>query len=112
MHIVGDVKGRRAILVDDMIDTAGTLTKGADAIRQHGAKSVFAAATHPVLSGPALERIESSVFTKILVTDTILLKGAMKESKRIEVLGVGGLFAEAIRSIHFNDSISRLFLTS
>jgi ribose-phosphate pyrophosphokinase len=112
MHIVGDVKGKRAILIDDMIDTAGTLTKGAEAIKKHGAESIYAVATHAVLSGPAVERIDKSVFTKVMVTDTIVLQEASSESQKIGSLSVAGLFAEAIRSIHFDDSISRLFLTS
>ena len=95
-----------------MIDTAGTLTKGAQAIHKHGAKSVFAVATHPVLSGPAVERIQDSVFTKVIVADTIPLQGPAAECEKFGVLSVAGLFAEAIRSIHFDDSISRLFLTS
>ena len=110
MHIVGDTKGKRAILIDDMIDTAGTLTKGAQAVREHGAKRVFAVATHPVLSGPAVERIQASVFDKILVTDTIPLRPDALACDKIEVLSVASLFAEAIRAIHFNDSISMLFL--
>ena len=112
MHIIGDVKGKRAVLIDDMIDTAGTLTKGAQAIREHGAESVYAVATHPVLSGPAIQRIDESVFTKILVTDTIQLRGQAADCDKLGVLSVAGLFAEAIRSIHFDDSISRLFLTN
>ena len=112
MHIIGDVKGKRAILIDDMIDTAGTLTKGAQAIQKHGAESVYAVATHPVLSGPAIERIGDSVFSKVMVTDTIQLRGPAADCKKLGSLSVAGLFAEAIRSIHFDDSISRLFLTS
>jgi len=112
MHIIGDVKGQRAILIDDMVDTAGTLSKGAQAIKKHGAESVFAVTTHAVLSGPAIERIEASVFDKVLVTDTIQLRGAAAECDKLGSLSVAGLFAEAIRSIHFDDSISRLFLTS
>jgi len=111
MHIVGDVKGKRAILIDDMIDTAGTITKGAAALSEHGASSVYAAATHPVLSGPAHERLIDSVFNKIFVTDSIPLAANGKANDRVEVLSVAPLFAQAIRSIHFNDSISRLFMT-
>ena len=86
MHIIGDVKGKRAVLIDDMIDTAGTLTKGAQAIQKHGAESVFAVATHPVLSGPAITRIEESVFTRVLVADTIQLRGAAADCKKLGVL--------------------------
>jgi ribose-phosphate pyrophosphokinase len=111
MHIIGEVRGRRAVLVDDMVDTAGTLTKGADAVQKHGAESVFAVATHPVLSGPAIERIEKSVFDRIIVTDTIPLSEAGGRCEKIQVLSVASLFAEAIRAVHFDDSISRLFLS-
>jgi ribose-phosphate pyrophosphokinase len=111
MNIVGDVVGKRAILIDDMIDTAGTMTKGAQALADQGAASVYACATHAVLSGPAIERIDASVFERVIVTDTIPLSEAGAASERIQVLSVAPLFAEAIRSIHFNDSISRLFLT-
>ncbi len=110
MHIIGDVKGKRAILVDDMIDTAGTLTKGAQAVRDHGAKEVFAVASHAVLSGPATDRIRESAFERVVVTDTIPLNGKREACGKLSTLSVSSLFAEAIRSIHFNDSISRLFL--
>ena len=110
MHIVGDVADRRTIIIDDMIDTAGTLTKGAKAVAEHGSTSLYACATHAVLSGPAVERIEASVFDKVIVTDTIQLRGPAASSKKLEVISVASLFAEAIRSIHFNDSISRLFI--
>jgi ribose-phosphate pyrophosphokinase len=111
MHIIGEVDGRRAVLVDDMIDTAGTLTKGAEAVKKHGAESLFAVATHPVLSGPAIERIEASVFERVIVTDTIPLSEAARRCEKIQVLSVASLFAEAIRAVHFDDSISRLFLS-
>ncbi len=110
LHIVGDVEGRLAVLIDDMIDTAGTLTKGGKAVHAHGAKGVIAASSHAVLSGPAIERISSSVFERIIVTDTIPLRAEAIECGRIEVISVAPLFAEAIRAVHFNDSISRLFL--
>ncbi len=110
MHIIGDVKGRRAILVDDMIDTAGTLVKGAEALKRFGAESVSAVATHAVLSGPAIDRIQESVFEKIIVTDTVPLSARAAACSKIRVLSVASVLAEAIRSIHFNDSISRLFL--
>jgi ribose-phosphate pyrophosphokinase len=112
MHIVGDVSGRRTILVDDMIDTAGTLVKGAGALRKHGATDIFGVATHAVLSGPAIENIDGSVFESVFVTDTIPLSAAARACARVRVPTVAPLFAEAIRSIHFNDSISRLFLDS
>lgn len=109
LHLVGDVAGRTALLIDDMIDTAGTLTKGGDAVRAHGAKKVFAVATHGVLSGAAVARIESSAFEAVIVTDTIPLSAAAAACSRIKVESVAGLFADAIRAIHNNDSISRLF---
>lgn len=109
MHIVGDVEGRHALIVDDMIDTAGTLTKAAKAISDAGAISVAAVATHPVLSGPAVQRIEDSVLSKVIVTDTIPLSDAAAACAKIETVSVAPLFAEAIRAIHHNDSVSRLF---
>ncbi len=110
MHIIGDVKGKRAIIIDDMIDTAGTLVKGAQAVMDHGAKQVFAVTTHAVLSGPAVERLNGSLFEEVVVTDTVPLNGKADACSKLSMLSVASLFAEAIRSIHFNDSISRLFL--
>jgi ribose-phosphate pyrophosphokinase len=110
LNIVGDVKGKRALIVDDMIDTAGTLTKGGIAVAEAGAKAVIAVATHAVLSGPALSRLDESVFDQVVVTDSIPLREAARANPRIRTLSVASVFAEAIRSIHFNDSISRLFL--
>jgi ribose-phosphate pyrophosphokinase len=110
MHIVGDVRDRTAILIDDMIDTAGTLTKAGQAIAEHGAREVYAVATHPVFSGQARERLQESVFQRVIVTDTIPLAPAFRGNKKVKVLSVAPILAEAIRSIHFNDSISRLFL--
>jgi len=110
MNIVGDVKGMRAVIVDDMIDTAGTMTKGAKALVDHGASSVYAVATHAVLSGPAHQRLAESVFDKLIVTDSIPNDPQGAGASKIHVLSVAPLFAEAIRSIHFNDSISRLFV--
>ncbi len=110
MHIVGDVKDKVAVVIDDMVDTAGTLTKGGEAVRVAGASKIYAMATHPVLSGPAVDRIKASCFDRVIVTDTIPLPPAAMKEEKIQVLSVGGLFAEAIRAIHFNDSISRLFL--
>lgn len=108
MHLIGDVKGKTAILIDDMIDTAGTLTKAGAAVAKHGAAAVYAAASHPVLSGPANERIQESVFTQVVVTDSI--PALSERSDKIKTLSVAPLFAEAVRAIHYNDSISRLFL--
>ena len=109
MHIIGDVKGRRVLIVDDMIDTAGTLTKAANALAGAGATSVSAVATHAVLSGPAVTRIEASALDKVIVTDTIPLNDEASACAKIETVSVAALFAEAIRAIHHNDSVSRLF---
>lgn len=109
MHMIGDVKGKFAVLVDDMIDTAGTLTKAAQAIMDNGAKEVIAVATHAVLSGPAASRIKESPLTEILISDTIPLSDAAKATGKIRVASVSVLLAEAIRSIHHSDSVSRLF---
>ncbi|MED5373458.1 MAG: ribose-phosphate pyrophosphokinase [Myxococcota bacterium] len=109
MHIIGDVKGKYAVLVDDMIDTAGTLTKAAKAIMENGAKEVIAVATHPVLSGPAAERIAAAPLSEVVVTDTIPLSPEARATGKIKVASVAVLLAEAIRSIHHSDSVSRLF---
>ena len=109
LHVIGDVKGKSCVLLDDMIDTAGTLTKGAAALRAEGASKIFAVATHPVLSGPAVDRLSESVFEQVMVTDTIPLSEAAVACKKIRSLSVAPLLAEAIRSIHYDDSISRLF---
>jgi ribose-phosphate pyrophosphokinase len=93
-----------------MIDTAGTLTTGARAIHEAGASEVLAIATHPVLSGPAVERLTGSVFQKVMVTDTIPLSEEAQACGKLEVVSVADLFADAIRAIHTNDSVSRLFL--
>jgi ribose-phosphate pyrophosphokinase len=113
MHLIGEVKGRHAVIVDDMIDTAGTLTQAASAVLDHGAAAVSAVATHPVLSGPAVERITNSVLKRVMVTDTIPLSDAGRACPKIEVFSVGELFGEAIRRVHGGDSVSSLFrLTS
>lgn len=109
MHVVGEVEGMRALILDDMVDTAGTLTEAADSLMKHGAKEVFAAATHPVLSGPAVGRLKESVIKKFVTTDTIPLSPDAAASGKIEVLSVAGLLGEAIRRIHFHDSVSSLF---
>ncbi len=107
MTVIGEVEGADVILVDDLVDTAGTLCKAAQAIMDKGAKSVQALATHPVLSGPAYDRIEESVLSAVYVTDTIPLK---KESQKIEVLSCAKLFGKAIRNTHEFKSISALFV--
>jgi ribose-phosphate pyrophosphokinase len=108
-NVIGDVAGKTAIIVDDIIDTAGTLTQAVDSLYKNGAKCVFAVATHPVLSGPAVSRIVESPLEKVWVTDTIPLSEAAKASGKIEVVSVANLLAEAIRRIHGNDSVSSLF---
>lgn len=112
MHIIGDVQDKLAVVVDDMIDTAGTLTKGGGAVMEKGARRLMAVATHPVLSGPAVERLKDSDFERVVVTDTIPLSADARASERIDVVSVAPLFAEAIRAIHEHASISRLFLAA
>ena len=109
MHVVGDVSGMRALILDDMVDTAGTLTEAANSLVEHGAKEVYACATHPVLSGPAVGRLKESVIKKFVTTDTIPLSPEAAASGKIEVLSVAGLLGEAIRRIHYHDSVSSLF---
>jgi len=108
-HLIGDVTGKTAIIIDDMIDTAGTLTQAVDSLYKNGAKRVFAVATHPVFSGPAITRLVESPIEKVLVTDTIPLSEAARKSGKIEVVSVAPLLAEAIKRIHGNDSVSSLF---
>ena len=110
MHVVGDVKGKNAIIVDDIIDTAGTLCNAARAVMDAGAKSVKACASHPVFSGAAIERIDASPLTRVVVTNTIPLSEAGKASSKIKVLSVGRLLGEAVKRIHHGDSISSLFI--
>ncbi len=110
MNVVGDVDGKEAIILDDMIDTAGTLTEAAQAVFNHGAKRVFAAATHGVLSGPAIERINASKIERVIVTDTILLSDPAAKCTKIVQLSVSDLLAEAIYRIHNYDSVSSLFI--
>jgi ribose-phosphate pyrophosphokinase len=110
MHIIGDVEGHHCLIVDDLIDTAGTLVKGAEALLEQGAKSVRACATHPVLSGPALERIEDSRIEEVVVTNSIPLNDGASGSNRIKVLSVAPLLAQAIQSIHEDGSVSTLFV--
>jgi ribose-phosphate pyrophosphokinase len=109
LHLIGDVRDKTAIIVDDMIDTAGTLTQAVDSLRKNGAKRVFAVATHALFSGPAIGRLMECGIDKVLVTDTIPLSVAAQESKKIEVITVAPLVAEAIRRIYGNDSVSSLF---
>ena len=110
LNVIGDVQGKTAVLLDDMIDTAGTLTQAANALMDKGAKRVFAYATHPVLSGPAVERIQKSPIEEVVVTDTIPLGSAAAACSKIRQLSTAKLFAEAVRRIHCADSLSSLFV--
>jgi len=107
MELIGDVTGKNVVLVDDMVDTAGTLTKAADLMMERGALSVRAICTHPILSGNAYERIENSKLEELIVTDSIPLK---QESKKIKVISCANLFAEVMHNVHYNKSISSKFL--
>ena len=109
MHLIGDVTGKMAVIVDDMIDTAGTLTQAVDSLLKNGAKQVFAVATHPVFSGPAISRLKESRIEKVFVTDTIPLSEAAVQSNKIQVVSVAPVLAEAIKRIHDHDSVSSLF---
>lgn len=109
MHIIGDVKDRTCVLVDDMVDTAGTLCKAAEALKQFGAKKVIAYCTHPVLSGPALDNIKNSQLDELVVTDTIPLSKEAEETGKIRVLSMADLLAESIRRVSNEESISALF---
>jgi ribose-phosphate pyrophosphokinase len=110
MHLIGDVKGRSTLIVDDIIDTAGTLVKTAEALIKEGATQVYAACTHAVLSGPAVERIAASRITEVVATDSVPLSEAGRALKKIRVLSVADLLARGIRSIHEETSISELFI--
>jgi ribose-phosphate pyrophosphokinase len=110
MRVVGDVEGQTAVIVDDIVDTAGTLATAAAALREAGAIGVVACCTHPVLSGPAIERISESTLTSLVVTDTIPLRPAGQACEKIKVLSVARLLAEAIRRTHREESISSLFV--
>ena len=110
MHLIGDVSGRAAIVIDDMIDTAGTLVKTAEALLKNGATKVFAASTHAVLSGPAVQRITDSQIEEVVVTDSIPLRESAKQLKKLKTLSVAPLLARGIQSIHEETSISELFI--
>ena len=109
MHIIGEVKDRTCLLVDDMVDTAGTLCKAAEALKEHGARRVVAYCTHPVLSGPALENINKSQLDELVVTDTIPLSEEAKQSPRIRQLTMANILAESMRRVNNEESISALF---
>jgi ribose-phosphate pyrophosphokinase len=109
MNIIGDVEGRSALLLDDMIDTAGTIVQGAQACAEKGARQVWTACTHAVLSGPALDRLQQSSLTEVVVTNTIPLKGKELRCPKLQVLSVAPLLGEAIARIHAEESVSSLF---
>ena len=109
MHIIGDVEGRDCIIVDDMIDTGGTLCKAAEALKEHGAKRVFAYATHPILSGSAAENLRNSVIDEVIVTDSIPLSEELKALDIVKVLTLADMLAETIRRISNEESISAMF---
>jgi ribose-phosphate pyrophosphokinase len=110
MNVIGDVRNRTCLVVDDIIDTAGTLVKNVEALLKAGATKVYACCTHPVLSGPAVERIQNSDLGEVIVTNTIPLHAAAKQCKKISVLSVGKLLAQAIQAIHEETSVSGLFI--
>ncbi len=110
MHIIGDVRDRTCIIIDDLVDTAGTLCQAAQALKEHGARAVIAYATHAVLSGPAVERIDGSVMDELVVTDTIPLSEQGQTSSRIRQLGTAELLAETLRRIHEEESVSSLYV--
>jgi ribose-phosphate pyrophosphokinase len=109
MNVIGDVEGRTCLILDDIIDTAGTLVKTADALLEQGAAKVYACATHAVLSGPAVERIATSRLEQVIVTNTIPLQDEAAKVEKIKVLSIAGLLGRAIESIHMETSVSRLF---
>ena len=109
MNVIGDVKGRNAVIMDDMIDTGGSIIKAAEALHEKGAEKIFAACTHPVFSADAVERLDRSVIDEIVVTNTIPMRGK-KKSEKIRVLSIAELLSNAIYSIHNNTSVSSLFV--
>jgi ribose-phosphate pyrophosphokinase len=109
MHVIGEIEGRNCVVMDDMIDTAGTLVKAAEVLKERGAKSVFAYCTHPVFSGPAIERIRGSALDEVVVTNTIPLSEAARACPNIRQLSVAFLFAETIRRISDGESVTSLF---
>jgi ribose-phosphate pyrophosphokinase len=109
MHVIGDIDKRNCVIMDDMIDTAGTLVKAAEVLKDRGAKSVFAYCTHPILSGPAVERIRNSQLDEVVITNTIPLRGEAVDCPKIRQLSVAFLFAETIRRISDGESVTSLF---
>ena len=110
LNIIGNVAGSRAVIIDDMVDTAGTLVQGVDALLNAGATDVYACCTHPVLSGPALERLEASRLTGLIVTNSIPLSEEARQCSKIKVLSIAKLLAEAIKRTYFSESVSGLFI--
>ena len=110
MNIIGDVEGKTCIIVDDMVDTAGTLCQAAGALKENGAQAVYAYCTHPVLSGKAIDNLNDSVINQLIVTDTIPLSPEAKACERIRVVSVAWMLAETIRRIHFEESVSSLYM--
>ncbi|MCZ6623612.1 MAG: ribose-phosphate pyrophosphokinase [Deltaproteobacteria bacterium] len=110
MNIIGEVKGQTAVLLDDMVDTAGTLTMAAEALKREGAKRIFGCCTHPVLSGPAIQNINDSPLEKLIVTNSIPLGPEAESCKKVKILSVAHLIGEAIRRTHEEESISSLFV--
>lgn len=110
MNIIGNIKGKRIIILDDMVDTAGTVVQAANALTDAGALEVSICCTHPVLSGPAVDRIENSNIKEFIVTDTIPLSEKAANCKKMKILSVSGLLSEAVRRIYYNDSVSSLFI--
>jgi ribose-phosphate pyrophosphokinase len=110
MHVIGDVNGRTCLIIDDLIDTAGTLVKVAQALIENGAGATYACCSHPVLSGPAAENLMNSPITEVVVTNTIPLNEAARNLPKIKVLSIAGLIGRAIQSIHEETSVSRLFI--
>jgi ribose-phosphate pyrophosphokinase len=109
MHVIGEIEGRNCVIMDDMIDTAGTLVKAADVLKERGAQSVYAYCTHAVFSGPAIERIATSALDEVVITNTIPLSGGAKACRKIRQLSVAFLFAETIRRISDGESVTSLF---
>ena len=110
MHVIGDVAGKTAIIVDDMIDTAGTLCAAADVLMENGAVKIMACVTHPVLSGPAIDRINATeTMSEVYVTDTIPLGDKLERCPKLHVVDVGSLLGKAISNIHTGSSVSVLF---
>jgi ribose-phosphate pyrophosphokinase len=110
MNLIGEVKGLHAVILDDIVDTAGTIVEAASALKTKGAKGVYACCVHPVLSGPALQRLNDSVIQEVVVTNTIPLKPEAAAKRKFKVLSVAKLLADAIQRIHCNDSVSSLFV--